>query len=326
MDVALALLFSVSSLTLAEPGPETTVPDVAAASETSPAESPQVPPSLPADPAPETQPEPEPPESEPEPAAEAPAAAPDVSPPPPAVEPVATDSPAARDDEPSPIAQRKPEVDDSREYQRKGGFLAFSGGLGQCGVSCSYLPVLGGARFEGGYRWGHLAIGASASLAGAKFSTTRSEEGDSYRTADESGRIQFFQVGPFAQLFLASAGRLDPYLQVGIGYQHFMRQSDITEGTTEFRWKYVASSPGVTLGGGVPMFVTERTTVGVRFDKNIQFSGKVCRTIDGDALEDQPECETRAELNQDLNAIDSRLSRLERPRPWTVAFEARFLF
>ena len=287
-----------------------------------------------AQPAPESLEDATPPE-EPEPVQEPAPAAQDDRPPPEQPSTVMTTSdpfsnrPVATDPEPSPIEQtqeRERSDETDARYQREGTSLALAGGLGQCGTACSYLPVLGGARLELGYRWGHVAIGASTSLIGAKYSTAESGPDDIYGTSDEDGRIQFFQIGPFAQFFLATTGRLDPYLHIGFGYHRFTRTSDVAGSPDSFRWKYWAQSPGVTLGGGVPVFVTDRIQLGARFDKSIQFSGQVCRTIDGAALPDESRCESWNEESQDLNAIDRRFDRLTRPRPWLVSFEARFMF
>lgn len=241
-------------------------------------------------------------------------------------EPTDEPLPPARDFEQAPLAREKDASEEDDEYWRRGGFISFAGGLGHCGGSCSYLPVIGGARFEAGYRWGHLALGASVSLAGAKYSTAQSEPDDIYFTSDETGRVQFFQLNPFVQLFLAKTGRVDPYLHLGLGYHRFTRASRFDGGNGASDWKYTASAPAVTVGGGVPFFVTERIQLGGRFDKVIAFAGKICRTIDGSAIDGEPECRSNAEETQDYNTIDRRFDRLARPRPWTVSFELRVAF
>ncbi|MBV1859859.1 MAG: hypothetical protein KUG77_15715, partial [Nannocystaceae bacterium] len=202
---------------------------------------------LPTEQSPESDPVAEPAASAPDPTPESAPLQSEASPPTPIAEPAFVDFPAGTDDELAPIAERSAE-EIVVDYQRRGGFVSLSGGVGHCGAECSDLPAIGGARFEGGYRWGHLAIGASVSIAGAKFSTAESEEGDFYRTSEADGRIQFFQMSPFAQLFFASSGRFDPYVQAGFGYHHFLRQSDIRRGSGSLRWKYWSPSPGATLG------------------------------------------------------------------------------
>ncbi len=208
--------------------------------------------------------------------------------------------------------------------QRRGGFVSMSVGAGHCGTWCSHMAALGGGRIEAGYRWGVVAVGASASLVGGKFDTPASDDSDFYFTSDATGSTRFFHVGPILQFFPVSQGRFDPYASVGVGFRRLVDLADVDGLDGEV--KYWESGAGVTLGAGIPIYVTDRIAVGVRYDKSFSIAGKVCATIDGETPNGVDRCEDWSDQTDDLNTVDSRYVRLSRPRPWTVAFEIRFLF
>ncbi|MBV1857751.1 MAG: outer membrane beta-barrel protein [Nannocystaceae bacterium] len=207
---------------------------------------------------------------------------------------------------------------------REGGFISVSAGAGHCGTWCGHVGVLGGGRMEAGYRWGYIALGASASLVGAKYDTSDSDREDLYLTVDASGSTRFSHVGPVLQFFPASQGRFDPYASVGVGFRRVVDVADV-EGV-EGEVKYWESGVGATLGAGIPIHVTDRVTVGLRYDKSFSIAGQVCATIGGSQIDGVERCEPWSKGTDDLNTIDSRYVRLSRPRPWTVAFEMRFAF
>ncbi len=207
---------------------------------------------------------------------------------------------------------------------REGGFISVSVGAGHCGTWCSHMAALGSGRFEAGYRWGTVAVGASASLAGGTYDTPASENSDIYFTVEASGSTRFFHVGPVLQFFPIAAGRFDPYASVGIGFRRAVDVADVDGISGEV--KYWESGAGATLGAGIPVYVTDRVALGLRYDKSFAIAGKVCATIDGQAPDGVEECEDWSDQTEDLNTVDSRFVRLARPRPWTVAFELRVVF
>jgi len=234
------------------------------------------------------------------------------------------------EDERAPLNSRPRYADEEIEPpslqnpRRAGGFISASAGAGHCGTWCSHMAALGSGRVEAGYRWGTVAVGASASLAGGTFDTQASEDSDIYSTFDASGSTRFFHVGPILQFFPVAAGRFDPYASVGVGFRRVVDISDV-EGI-DGEVKYWESGAGVTLGAGIPVYVTERVALGLRYDKSFSIAGKTCATIDGQTPNGVERCEDWSDGTEDLNTVDSRFVRLARPRPWTVAFELRFVF
>lgn len=249
-----------------------------------------------------------------------------------AEEPDPVSAPAARvtEDERPPIASPPRSTDEETEPtsvhnpQREGGFISVSVGAGHCGTWCSHMAALGSGRVEAGYRWGTVAVGASASLAGGTFDTPASEDSDIYFTVDASGSTRFFHVGPVLQFFPVAEGRFDPYVSVGIGFRRAVDVADVDGVQGEV--KYWESGAGATVGAGIPVYVTDRVALGLRYDKSFSIAGKVCSTIDGQTPDGVEECEDWSDQTEDLNTVDSRFVRLARPRPWTVAFELRFVF
>lgn len=221
-------------------------------------------------------------------------------------------------------AEEEVEPTSAENPQRQGGFISVSVGAGHCGTWCSHMAALGSGRVEAGYRWGTVAVGASASLAGGTFDTPAAESSDIYFTVEASGSTRFFQVGPVLQFFPIAAGRFDPYASVGIGFRRAVDVADVEGVAGEV--KYWESGAGATLGAGIPVYATDRVALGLRYDKSFSIAGKVCSTVEGQTADGVEECEDWSDETGDLNTVDSRFVRLARPRPWTVAFELRFVF
>ena len=226
--------------------------------------------------------------------------------------------------EPSPLEARVEAGVEDVETSRAGAFISISVGAGHCGAWCSYLRAIGGGRFEAGYRWGHLALGGSASIVGGSYDNVASVPEDIYFTVYAKGSTRFTQLGPVVQLFLASEGRFDPYVSAGIGYRRVVDVAEV-EGI-DGEVKYWESGAGVTVGAGVPVVVSDRVTVGGRFDKSFAIAGKTCATIGGEAPPDRDRCQSWSKQIAELNPVDERFSRLSRPRPWTVSVELRVSF
>lgn len=242
-------------------------------------------------------------------------------------EPVPTFTSAqARDPEPSPLEERRDDDAQLRdeEVSRAGPFISLSVGAGHCGAWCSYLQAIGGGRFEAGYRWGHVALGGSTSIVAGTYDNAASDNEDIYFTVAAKGSTRFFVIGPVVQLFLAGEGRFDPYVSLGIGYRRAVDVATVEDVDGEV--KYWESGVGVSVGAGIPVRVSERVTIGGRFDKTFAVGGKMCGTIGGNVPEGRERCETWSKQTADLNAIDKRFSRLTRPRPWTVGLELRVSF
>lgn len=238
-------------------------------------------------------------------------------------------APQARDSEPTPIEGRRyraPDKDDEEEesWQREGAFISLSVGAGHCGVWCSHLQAIGGGRFESGYRWGHFALGGSVSLLAGTFDTPPTDDDPLIETFDAKGSNRFFHIGPMMQFFFASAGRFDPYLSAGVGYRRVLDIAKIDGQSGDVR--YWESGVGVALGGGVPVFVTERLTIGARYDKTFALGGKECITVDEEVPEGRSRCESWSKRTGELNTIDKRFVRLTRARPWTFSVEMRIAF
>lgn len=232
----------------------------------------------------------------------------------------------ASDDEPPPFETRREQPTGARprpEYQRGGTFISLSAGAGQCGVWCSFVPMIGGGRFEAGYRWGYIALGGSISLLGANFDTPN-DDSTVYYTVEAKGSTRFFHIGPVLQFFPAQEGRFDPYVTLGFGFRHLVDVADV-EGV-DGEVKYWERGAAVTIGGGIPFFVRERLSLGLRYDKMFALGGSQCITIGGNAVEDQDRCQSHAKLTGDYNEVENRADRTTRPRPWTVSLEMRISF
>lgn len=234
-------------------------------------------------------------------------------------------APATYDKRPPTEARRKAEAAYGGEDPgRRGGFISLSVGAGHCGVWCSYMGAIGGGRFEAGYRWGHFALGGSVSLYGGNYSLSESGDDAIYSTPEADGSTRFFKLGPMAQLFFAEQGRFDPFLAVGLGFRRLVEVTEYAPNGIEGRyWEFGA---GLSVGGGVPVRVSDRVWVGARFDKTFALRGQQCLTVDGQAPDNRDECEPHGQNTSDLNRIDRRFVRLSRPRPWTVSLEVRIDF
>ncbi|MGH1342341.1 MAG: outer membrane beta-barrel protein [Nannocystales bacterium] len=234
------------------------------------------------------------------------------------------------DHEPPPFEERPRYSDeeiappDTAKPRRAGGFVSLSAGAGHCGSWCGHMAALGGGRFEAGYRWGHVALGANASLVGGRFDTPASTDTDLYFTEDARGSTRFFHVGPMLQFFPASRGRFDPYVSAGVGFRRVVDLADVEDVDGEV--KYWESGLGFTVGAGVPVYVTERVAIGLRYDKTFAVGGNLCYTVGGETPRGAERCEAWSKLTDELNTVDERAARLTRPRPWTVAFEMRVAF
>lgn len=242
-------------------------------------------------------------------------AAPQPSPPP----------PPAEDIEAAPITRKDEPESTETAYNRRGTFFSAAIGVGHCGATCAEIAAAGFGRLEAGYRFGHLAIGASGGLGISKVETSASDSDDAYGTADASGSMRFGHFAAIMQFFPATTSRFDPYVQVGFGFHRYRDKGSVRDGPID-TYDLKVNAPGVLLGAGVPLFLNERTALGLRFDKTIPFAGKICVEIDGMAPPDQSKCEAWSKLTSDANAIDRRYFRLDRERPWSVSLEIRTTF
>lgn len=219
-----------------------------------------------------------------------------------------------------------PEVVDGDPHQRKGGFASIGVGAGHCAAGCSEVPATFAGRFELGYRWGYVALGMSLMYGGGTYKTDESGDSDLYATFNADGSVRFLDVSPFVRLLFAPTGPFDPFVQLGFGLHRFADKSEIKVTDADLTLDYSLRSAGISLGAGVPIFVSRNVTIGPRFDKMIGFGGVECISIEGQPLEGRDRCEKRTEITQSYNNVDRRWLRLTRPRPWVVSVEARFTF
>ncbi len=216
------------------------------------------------------------------------------------------------------------EDDDPFAASPTGAFISLSVGAGSCGVECSFIAAIGGARFEAGYRWGHVAIGGRASLLGGNYDTPDSDVDDIYFTADAKGSMRFSEITPFVQIFFASAGRFDPYAAFGLGYRRVVDTARV--GDPALNVKYWESGAGVSVAAGVPIRVSDRVSVGLRYDKTFSLGGELCATVDGEPAIEGQRCESWSDATDELNEVDLRYVRRARLRPWTLGLELRLTF
>ena len=207
--------------------------------------------------------------------------------------------------------------------RRRGGFLSFSGGISNCGVGCSDVAMGGLARFEAGYRWPHVALGASFSMGGADLGTSRGLDG--YADARVRTSLRYAYFGPFAQLHFVESGSVDPYVAVGLGYHRLTRAQDVLVDPETIDINPWDESAGVRLGAGAPLFLGERVSLGPRFDYVFPVDGRLCQTVDGQG-EDGDGCTAWSEGLDGLDGDTRRALRRARPRPWSLALEIRVQF
>lgn len=228
------------------------------------------------------------------------------------------------DDEPASFAAPRPLDDDL--VQRRGGFIAVSVGISNCGSGCPELTLGGAGRMEGGYRWPHIAVGASVSFGGGQYDTVESDEEDIVTSFDADGSLRYLHFGPFVQAHFVSTGQVDPFVALGFGYHRLTDVYEARIDQTPFAVRYWESSLGVRVGAGAPIFVGERVTLGPRFDYVFPLGGQQCSTVDGMPVEAEPECVKWSDSLDDRNDVDRRLIRRSRLRPWSLALELRVAF
>ena len=189
-------------------------------------------------------------------------------------------------------------VDEDPDFERAGLHVGASAGVGGCGSVCTF-PVAGVGRFELGYRWGLLSVGAGATLGGA-----------AYDRADREGTMTFFSADAFAVVNPIQRGRLDPFFGAGIGYHRLAdRYGD---------GKAWVQAPAFRLSVGLPIFVTRGVALGPRFDQVLPVSGAQCsETSDGTA------CALWSRQLVGLDREERQRVRRDRERPWAAMLELR---
>lgn len=204
-------------------------------------------------------------------------------------------------------------------------FLGFSVGLGNCGPLCADIRVAGAGRFEAGYRWAFISLGASASILGANYRTSASDDDAVVPTDDAEGSLRFVSLYPFVRLNPAPNGRLDPFVSLGLGYLRSADRADIgTNGGREER--YWVETVAAHISAGIPIMVNDSIAIGPRFDKALPIAGRACAETDGEPMADQSKCKNLERQLRGLNGIDRRAIRRARLRPWSASLEVRASF
>lgn len=209
------------------------------------------------------------------------------------------------------------------EGGRRGGFLSLSGGISNCGVGCSDVSMGGLARFEAGFRWPHVALGASVSLGGADLGSSDDLIGFEGLPAQSSLRYAYF--GPFAQFHFVASGPIDPYIAFGLGYHRLTRAHDVADGPETIDVNTWDEAAGVRIGGGVPLFLGKRVSLGPRFDYVFPIGGRLCQTVDGRS-EEGGACTSWSDGLDGLDGETRRTLRRIRPQPWSLTLEIRAQF
>lgn len=164
------------------------------------------------------------------------------------------------------------------------------------------------------------------SLGGGQYDTAESDEEDIVTSLDADGSLRYFHFGPFVQAHFVSAGLVDPFVVLGLGYHRLTDAYEARLGQTPFAVRNWESSLGVRVGTGVPIFVGEHVALGPRFDYVFPVGGQRCSTVDGVPVEGEPECADWSDRLDGRNAVDRRLIRRSRLRPWSLALELRVVF
>ena len=168
-----------------------------------------------------------------------------------------------------------------------------------------------------------MSLGVATSLAGARFDIPTSDYESIVLTEESEGSVRMFGVGPFVQLNPSPRGRLDPFFAAGFEYHRFMDVAEFDNGTRLIKDKYWLHGPAVRLAVGLPIFLTERTTLGLRYDRHVPFSGAECFISDGEPPEGQNQCRARKRIDDGFNTVDGRFVRRTRERPWSATLELR---
>ncbi len=261
---------------------------------------------------------------EPGPATDAPPeAAPSEPAPPPAGETVNTFTsarPEAHDPEARHQLSRPSEdvEDEEPEFNRQGFMMSMSVGISGCRTDCALFRVGGSGRLGLGYRYNYVGFGVAASIGGAQYT-----EPDDMDFPSSKGSIRYLEVGPFFQVFPVSKGRIDPFVEVGLGFFRFTDKGTVDD-IGDSKYEYWLSRPAVRLGVGFPLYVRPRFSIGPRFDQTIGFAGKVCADVEDVDFEE--ECVDVSEAVEDASEIESRQFRRSLPRPWSLTLDARFVF
>jgi hypothetical protein len=205
-------------------------------------------------------------------------------------------------------------------------FLGFSVGLGNCGPLCADIRVAGAGRFEAGYRWAFISLGASASILGANYRTSASDDDAVVPTDDAEGSLRFVSLYPFVRLNPAPNGRLDPFVSLGLGYLRSADLADITVSGGSGEVRLWTETVAAHVSAGIPIMVNDSIAIGPRFDKALPIAGRDCVEIDDEPIPGQSKCKNLERQLRGLNGIDRRAIRRARLRPWSASLEVRASF
>jgi hypothetical protein len=151
-----------------------------------------------------------------------------------------------------PARSKKAPASAPPSFHRRGGVLRFSPGTRFCSTaSCEAIKPGVSMLAMGGWRpIPYLVVGG--------------EFGFGYNTAGAGGHLLGWSAVGLALVHPLDRPRIDPYFGVGIGFNQ-----DRGDGV-EFNRGLVRISLGLDV------FVTKRVSLGVRYDVDRQFQGKVC--------------------------------------------------
>ena len=209
---------------------------------------------------------------------------------------------------PAPSSECAPEAD---PFRRRGLMLAGSVGIAGCTQPpCASIAAAGVGRLELGYRFGYVAPFVGVSGGGSPLDVDDS---------DVEGRLGFVDVGVGLQVLPVARGRVDPFVGLMLGYTRLWTKIDSS--VADFRqWE---SRGAARLGGGLPIYVHERVTIGPRVDLILPFLGEVCTTLEGDG----EMCTAVGDLiDEATTKPEERLVRRSFARVWSATVEVRAYF
>lgn len=195
-----------------------------------------------------------------------------------------------------------------------GAMLQMGFGVGGCWqVTCSANPISLIVHGGLGYRGGRWAVGARVAGGGGPLT-------------DGEGSLRLLEVDVGLEFFPARTHTFDPYLGIGLGYLRVLENTLATTVDDE-DVKLWFSRGAVRASAGWPFWLSERWSVGPRFDYTWGFAGNLCVEFAGV----DRDCDSVSTVLDDVVGTDDTVARRsfrreETPRPWMLSLELRHQF
>lgn len=208
--------------------------------------------------------------------------------------------------EPAPISRPAAEFEEESEpeYLREGFMLGLSAGIAHCGQQdCSAFTIAGVGGADLGYRFGFVELFGSVQGGGARANVDPIE-----------GHATFVDVGAGIRIYPVKRGRVDPYVGASLGYNRFA----LVDRTAELEYRAHSSRGAFRPGAGLMVYVTEKLSLGPRFDVSFPFAGELCYGFEGESrqcidIKDLVEEETDTDFEE-------RSYRRSFARMWALTF------